>query len=215
MWRCKSGSCPPSCRRSDSNESKTLQSPHSPWRHWSSIRRSEAAEATPTPAAQHTAQLPCKLRSSRAPFRRSWPLPVAWPWLYGTSDPEQTRFGWAACSAIEAGPRARGRCLWSSGWRWWRRPTRRTWMEDAVCPSRRDCSCGWGVIKSDQRGVIDRCAENSMFSRRLSLLGYRRRGGRAGPNSVFTRIGKKKKVGAKNKGKKGSRPIRATYMKRP
>lgn len=88
-------------------------------------------------------------------------------------------------------------------------------MEDAVCPSRRDCSCGWGVIKSDQRGVIDGCAENSMFSRRLSLLGYRRRGGRAGPNSVFTRIGKKKKVGAKNKGKKGSRPIRATYMKRP
>lgn len=79
-----------------------------------------------------------------------------------------------------------------------------------------DCSCGWGVLKSDQRGVIDGCAENSMFSRRLSLLGYRRRGGSCGAQlCVHENRKKKKKVGAKNKGRKGSRPIRATYMKRP
>lgn len=58
------------------------------------------------------------------------------------------------------------------------------------------------VMKSDQRGVIDGCAENSMFSRRLSLLGYRRRGGRAGPNSVFTRIEKKKRWERKIRGEK-------------
>lgn len=56
-----------------------------------------------------------------------------------------------------------------------------------------DCSCGWGVLKSDQRGVIDGCAENSMFSRRLSLLGYRRRGGSCGAQLCVHENRKKKK----------------------